>query len=556
MVFIKKIIKKKIFWLCLIIALVVLGIIISQKRNNKPEELVTDWVKRGDLVQSVSATGQVESVSETDLNFKITGKLAAIYAKAGAEVKRGQLLAKMESRQKESAVVNAQAKLAEAKADLEKTLAGSSNEDIAVTQAKVVQVQADLASRQADLANSLEEKEQNILSLKEVALDTASGASFTATEALEDIDNIIHNGSYEDDLKNYSVSYNQASGDDDVAGVQLVALQQIIDDYSPDSSAEAIVDLLTEVNATLDYTDTALNSTFALLSVIQPIGNVTQANIDAWKSTINTDQSGLATAIDAAQTAKSNLQVNSVEYDNNIEEAEENVAKAESALSLAEAELNLKLAGPRGFEIDLQQARIKVAEASLQSALADLADYSLVAPLDGVITKVNYEVGEYVSLTEPTVSMIGQGLLEIEVDVPESDITKVHVNDEAKITLDAFGDDKMFQGHIVFIDPAETIISDVVYYKVKIIFDETDDGIKSGMTANIVITTNIKKDVLYIPLRAVIEKSGEKFIRVIANGVMEEKPVTIGLRGDGGLAEVISGLAEGQEVVTYINNGK
>jgi len=54
----------------------------------------------------------------------------------------------------------------------------------------------------------------------------------------------------------------------------------------------------------------------------------------------------------------------------------------------------------------------------------------------------------------------------------------------------------------------------------------------------------------------VIEKSGEKFIRVIANGVMEEKPVTIGLRGDGGLAEVISGLAEGQEVVTYINNGK
>jgi multidrug efflux pump subunit AcrA (membrane-fusion protein) len=78
------------------------------------------------------------------------------------------------------------------------------------------------------------------------------------------------------------------------------------------------------------------------------------------------------------------------------------------------------------------------------------------------------------------------------------------------------------------------------------------------MTANISITTEEKQDALVIPGRAVIEKENgqggiRKYVRVLkADGDMEEKRVEIGLRGDGGMVEVLSGVEEGEEVITYV----
>ena len=120
------------------------------------------------------------------------------------------------------------------------------------------------------------------------------------------------------------------------------------------------------------------------------------------------------------------------------------------------------------------------------------------------------------------------------------------------ITLDAYGDDLKFAGEVAFIEPAETVIQDVIYYKVKVSFLPGDTDIKSGMTANAVITTARLDNVLLIPGRAIIERNGSgKFVRILADNQAFEKAVTVGLRGDEGLVEIKSGLAEGEQVITF-----
>ena len=72
------------------------------------------------------------------------------------------------------------------------------------------------------------------------------------------------------------------------------------------------------------------------------------------------------------------------------------------------------------------------------------------------------------------------------------------------------------------------------------------------MTANVDIKTAEKQNVLYIPYRAVKEKDGGRIVEVLENGQLKEVSVVVGLRGDEGVVEIISGLSEGQNVITFI----
>ena len=79
------------------------------------------------------------------------------------------------------------------------------------------------------------------------------------------------------------------------------------------------------------------------------------------------------------------------------------------------------------------------------------------------------------------------------------------------------------------------------------------------MTVSVTIFTNRKNDVLMIPERAVINKDNKKTVRVLIdkkNQKIVEKEVLTGLRGNEGMVEVISGLNENEEVVTFIKNGQ
>ncbi len=549
-----KILHKKTFWIIAVIILIAAAGIYLKASKPQKEELITASVSRGNLKQTVSATGKVESASETNLNFTTQGKLAKLYVKAGEPVKAGQFLAQLELKEPQSQVTAAAARVKEAEADLAKIKAGASTEDVVVSQKSVDSAQATLLAAQNSLTNAQATQEQGMLSLKDELLDDVGDAIFNSKEALDAVDDIL-TSSYERFLGNVNQStYYQSKSQYPLTLSQVNALEEANQGYTIEMEMTVLAN---QTSITLTSVDGLLTDVYNMLLNSQALGDLTQEIIDTDKTAIETEQASIATKITTIQSDISDLNTQSVSYQTDVDEAQAKVDKAEKDLALAQAQLNLKKAGPRDFEVNLYEAKLLSAQASLQSAQATLANYNLVAPLAGLVTKTNYKVGEYVSSAKPLVVMIGESNLEIKVDVPESDITKIKVGSVAAITLDAFSDEQIFPGHITFIDPTETIINDVVYYQVKITFDqEEEEEVKSGMTANVTIATASKENVLYLPARAVIEKDGRKIVRVLVFGQKQEKEVTTGLRADDGLIEIISGLNEGETVITYIKNGK
>jgi len=88
----------------------------------------------------------------------------------------------------------------------------------------------------------------------------------------------------------------------------------------------------------------------------------------------------------------------------------------------------------------------------------------------------------------------------------------------------------------------------VVYYQVDIIFNDVKEGIKPGMTADIVIEAEKKENVLVIPRGAMKKRDSERIVKVFSGKNIVEKQIKTGLEGDD-FVEVISGLKEGDQVV-------
>ena len=144
--------------------------------------------------------------------------------------------------------------------------------------------------------------------------------------------------------------------------------------------------------------------------------------------------------------------------------------------------------------------------------------------------------------------------LHTEADVSEANIASLQVDQIIDYTFDALGPDKHFTGKVLTINPSSTVVSGVVNYKVTGSLDDIPE-IKPGMTANMTILVAQKDNVLSIPSTAIINKNSKQYVRVIDDSkkkTYHEVQVQTGLQADGGLVEIISGLNDGEEIVTYI----
>lgn len=173
----------------------------------------------------------------------------------------------------------------------------------------------------------------------------------------------------------------------------------------------------------------------------------------------------------------------------------------------------------------------------------------LLAPFAGTISKVDVRANEVVAIGKRIVRLVQGNDFMIESRVPESDITKVAIGMMADVTFDAFSSDDHFQATVIEIDPASTVVQDVVSYLVKFKLSDTDDRLREGMSANIDIETAKRKNVLTVPFRALSKEAGKNYAEVKRGENQFEKiEVKTGLEGDEGVIEILSGLSEGDEV--------
>lgn len=522
----------------ILIGIIVLGIIswiIFKGKGELPYDFVI--VERGDVIEEVSATATVKPAKDVNLRFETSGTVEKVYVSEGLKVKEGTHLVKLYTGKLYSQFLQAQASYNQANAELDKLLAGTTTEEIQVAEQVVENAKIALEDAKAKADNDLAEKYDD-------ALVYLSNASSDANIALADLKNL------ESDYFSGSSTIATAFGAKEgiareaffgISGIGKKGAQEIANEAISNPTYENIDNALLEMRAAVNKVKDALDYTRQAMS--DPVLRNDVSSTD--KTTVDTDISNMNTALTNISTAQQAIDSQKVTNQTNINSAENTLNKAED--DLAEVKTT-----PRDVDIAVYQANVDKAKASMVELEQKLDDAVLAAPIEGVVSKVNVKIGETVIAGgEPAVSLISVSKFEIEVDIPEADIGKVKLGNPVEISLDAFPEES-WPGQIAEMEPAETLIEGVVYYRVTVIFDEIDERIKSGMSADVTIETDRRENVLSVPYRAVVYKEGKKIIRILEGKEIKEIEVETGLKGSKGEIEIISGLNEGDKVITFI----
>jgi membrane fusion protein, multidrug efflux system len=136
--------------------------------------------------------------------------------------------------------------------------------------------------------------------------------------------------------------------------------------------------------------------------------------------------------------------------------------------------------------IEMANGNVQRAQASIEIAQAKLAQGTLTAPFDGIVTSLHLIPGEFVQADQSVITLATLNALQVETtDLSERDIPEVHIGDPADIFIEAL--DKTISGKVISVSPrADTVGGDVVF-KVTIAPDTQPDGLLWGMTAEVQI---------------------------------------------------------------------
>jgi HlyD family secretion protein len=145
---------------------------------------------------------------------------------------------------------------------------------------------------------------------------------------------------------------------------------------------------------------------------------------------------------------------------------------------------------------------------------------NIFSPMDGVVIDRPVELGETVtgsgSFNAGTVisTVADLGTMLVEAGINEVDIGKIHLGQEARVTLDAFPR-VLFKGKISRIAPAARLDDQVKVFDVEISLDELGHELRTGMTANLEIRGEIREEVLTVPVESVFVRGEEEMVYIL-----------------------------------------
>ena len=175
----------------------------------------------------------------------------------------------------------------------------------------------------------------------------------------------------------------------------------------------------------------------------------------------------------------------------------------------------------------------------------------VVAPISGMVVKRAVEPGQSVSAAKE-LAVISDRLI-VKTFVDETDIGAVRAGQKADFYLDAFPKDR-HEGRVLAISHESTLKDGVIVYEVKILPSRDIPELRSGMTADVLVVTGSKKNVMTLPKRSVKYRDGDALVSVKDSpaGKLTEKKITVGATNESSI-EVLSGLADNDTV--YYSTG-
>ena len=479
----------------------------------KPVEITKS--KRGEIRLEHQLSGTIQAASQVSVYPKIAGRLITLNVDEGDRVEKDAPLGTVEYEELQLSVQQAEATLESA--------------ETAYSQAKLlakVRVHTQITQAKAQF-EAAEIALQQVIDLSEIRTVTQIEQAQAGLESLVANLQKIKSGARAEDRRQAEAGLNQADANLANAKSNHVRMTQLFENGA--ISQQSLESAKTQL-------DIAMAQHKIATEQLQLIDNGARVeDIQAMEAQVEQAEASLRLAQTQAETKT---------WEKDIELARSQLETARAGLVAAEA-----LGEAKSWEAEITSAKTGHTQASVALKLAQkrLKDATIYAPISGVIAKRSLDLGGMALPAAPLFEIVNIDTVIASVDVIETQLSELTLNQQATIEID--GIDTPMSGAITFISPTLQAARRTATVEVHI--DNPEGTLKPGMFAKVTVPIKVHTDALLIPRVSLIENVNTKTqnIFVIEDNVSRRRAVEIGLL-QGGVAEVLSGLMDGEAVVT------
>ena len=190
------------------------------------------------------------------------------------------------------------------------------------------------------------------------------------------------------------------------------------------------------------------------------------------------------------------------------------------------------------------EANLEKAQSAYDLAFAMVQDNILTAPFSGTVTNVNAQVGENIAPLRPVMRIISTEGIVVKITVPENEIAKINVGDDADIIIPALNN-RRYSGIVTEKSMTASLLTHS--YPVKVTVNQPDKDLCPGMISKVVLHAEVGKGIV-IPANAVLINKDGKFVWVVEDGRATRRFITLaGYSGNGVI--INDGLMTGDLVI-------
>ncbi len=500
------------------IALVLSGLIfrdIFVPAKNTGTSLNLYTVGRRTVTASVTGTGNLVPMTQSNVGFRVSGILTEVDVRVGDHVTTGQVLAKIDSTAQQQALAAAQANLQVAQANLQSA-------ETPLTSSQVSQLQHSLTTAQ------------------QAYNDTVSQVNFTNSQDAAQVAADQNQLNADRQALTFNATY---QADEQALVAAQAALTAAIATFNADGCAAQ----------SFPYSGTCATD---------------YTTVSGDQATVSTDQATVNTmpAVVQVNTDQTKLNQDSAKQQQDKISGQHSINGAAAQVTSAQDQLTTQIQS-KPNQILQAQAKLASANTAVQTADQNLNATTLVAPIDGNVNAINGVVGESVGpgqgstpeapgTTAPLPSngastsfmVIGNdSAMEVIVPFAESDAARVAFNQDAQVTFDAVPN-LTISGKVIAVASSATVSSGVVNYYATITLNQTNKGLKEGMTSNATVVVSTAANALTVPNLAITRLGGQAYVNMYVSGQQVQTAIEVGVVGDT-YTEVTGGLNEGAQVV-------
>ncbi len=441
-------------------------------------QTATVAVKKGSIRVTVSANGTVEPASTANISPKTGGTITKVNFRDGQQVKKGDLLIELDDS-------NLRTQLEKAQLDQRQT-----GLDLASARKQINDKQV-LAPISGQVASIKVVKGQDVQ--KKTELMTINDTSYLTFDVL------VNGGQ-----------------------VNNVKPGQKVDVILPGLGFQKLNGSVTKVDrgGTFDTVGARLYPVTVKVSNPGALGPGIKAQADIYSS------GGIVSGIESGVLEWGDSQIVRAEVAGDVQilDVDKNtyVKKGQRLVLLGSDTLNTQL--------DAQKLKYQQSQLNVENLQKQLSDYQITAPVDGEIAmasssggtssssgggNTDWQVGDEVKAADILAVITGSKGMKVTVPVDEVDIARVKVGQKANVTFDALLD-RTFECSVSEVGLRGIVSNNVASFDVTISIDETE-GLKPGMTANVEIMVESKDGVLLLPIEAIQERQGRKFVQLASD---------------------------------------